>query len=59
MVENEGVDASKIAGTSWETLHLSCRTKLQKAIALKIMAIRRGTWFVQANERQQQVALSG
>ena len=51
MVENEGVDAIKIAGTSWETLHLSCRTKLQKAIALRIMAIRRDRWFVQANER--------
>ena len=45
MVESEGVDA--------------CRTKLQKAIALKVMAIRRDRWFVQANERQQQVALSG
>ena len=59
MVDNEGVDAIKIAGTSWETLHLPCCTKLQKAIALKIMAIRRDRWFVQANARQQQVALSG
>ena len=58
MVDNEGVDAIKKAGTSWETLHLSCRTKLQKAIALNIMAIRRDRWFVQANARQQQVALS-
>ena len=59
MVDNEGVDAIKTAGTSWETLHLLCRTKLQKAIALKIMAIRKDRWFLQANERQQQVALSG
>ena len=59
MVDNEGVDAIKILGTSWETLHLSCRAKLQKAIALKITAIRRDRWFVQANARQQQVALSG
>ena len=34
MVDKEGVDAIKIAGTSWETLHLSCRTMLQKAVAL-------------------------
>ena len=59
MVENEGVDAIKIAGASWEPLHLSCCTKLHKAITLKIMAIRRDRWFVQANERQQQVTLSG
>ena len=40
MVDNEGVDAIKIAGTSWETLLLSCSTKLQKAIALKIRPTR-------------------
>ena len=59
MVENEGVDAMKEAGSNWETLHLACRTKLQKAIALKIMARCRDRWFVQASERQQQVSLSG
>ena len=59
MVENEGVDAIKVAGSNWETLHLACGTKLQKAIALKIMARCRDRWFVQASERQQQVALSG
>ena len=31
MVDNEGVDAIKVAGTNWETLHLSCRcTRLRK-----------------------------
>ena len=51
MVENEGVDAIKKAGTSWETLHLSCRTKLQKAIAPNIMAIRRDRGSVQTNNK--------
>ena len=40
-VGNEGVDAIKAAGTNSETLHLSCRAKLQQTIALKIMSIRR------------------
>ena len=60
MVDNEGVDAIKIAGTSMgNTAPSHAAPKLQKAIALKVMAIRRDRWFVEANERQQQVALSG
>ena len=41
-----------ISRTSWQTIHLSCKTELQKAIASKITEIRRDRWFVQANERR-------
>ena len=59
MVGNEGVDAVKVAGTTWETLHLSCRTKLQKAIALNDTAIRRDRWFVQATSANNKLHCRG
>ena len=44
-----------IAGTIWQTLRVSCKMKLHKAVAMKITETRRDRWFV----RRKQILLSG